>query len=181
MRQALVIIDVQNDYFSGGKLPLEHPERALNNINQLEEVFQKNKRPIIYIQHIKKTTPANFFEEGTPGVALHSGLYIKNDSVIIEKEYPNSFYHTALMDYLKQNRVEQLIITGMMTHMCVDSTTRAAKEFGFSPILISDATATKGLMIDDEQVSAQNVQLSFLAALENFAIVQTTQDYLNNI
>jgi len=181
MKQALLVIDVQNDYFTGGKLPLSNPDLALSKINQLETLFEERKLPIIYIQHLKQIKPADFFEEGTLGVELHPQLKVQSDSIIIEKSYPNSFYETNLLTTLKTLQVEQLVITGMMTHMCVDSTTRASKELGFNPILISDATATKDLIMYDEKVAAKNVQLSFLAALKNFADVLTTDDYVSMV
>lgn len=79
------------------------------------------------------------------------------------------------MQYFK---VEQVVITGMMTHMCVDSTTRAAAELGFKPILLTDATATRSLNYLGEEVTVKQVQISYLAALQNFAILQTVDTFL---
>ena len=178
MKQALLIIDVQNDYFSGGKMPLYQPEHALAKINQLEKQFLNENQPIIYIQHIKHTENADFFEHETFGAMLHENLKINEQSIIIEKHFPNSFLETQLLEFLQKRSIEQLVIAGMMTHMCVDSTTRAARELGFQPILIADATATRDLIYDHETVSAEKVQISFLSALQNFAQVQTTSEFL---
>lgn len=179
MKKALLIIDVQNDYFKYGKMELHLPEKALIKINKLEDYFIKEKLPIIYIQHIKEQTNADFFERGTKGVLLHEKLKIDNSSIIVEKQFPNSFLKTNLKEILESLGIQQVIITGMMTHMCIDSTTRACKEYGYETILISDATATKSLIFKNHMVNAEKVQYSFLSALTNFAQVVTTNEYLN--
>ncbi|MCT0055567.1 cysteine hydrolase [Lactococcus lactis subsp. lactis] len=178
MKQALIIIDVQNDYFKKGKMELEHPEESLEKINRLEEKFLKLKLPIIYIQHINYKNNATFFIPNTKGVEFHDGLKVKGHSIIIEKHFPNSFKETKLLEKLKELEIEQLVISGMMTHMCIDSTTRAASELGYQPILISDATATRNLFYLDEEVSAAQVQISYLSALQNFATVETSKEFL---
>jgi nicotinamidase-related amidase len=181
MKKALVIIDVQNDYFEDGKMPLHLPEKALAKINKLEESFTAKKLPIIYIQHIKEQGTADFFARGTKGVLLHENLKTNHSCIIIEKQFPNSFIETNLKETLDSLDVQQVIITGMMTHMCIDSTTRASKELGYEPIVISDATATKALTFEDHEIRAEDVQRSFLSALESFSTVMKTSAYLNTI
>ncbi|MFW3589445.1 cysteine hydrolase family protein [Vagococcus fluvialis] len=178
MKKALLIIDVQNDYFKHGKMELHLPEEALMKINKLEDYFIEKKQPIIYVQHIKEQGSTDFFERGTKGVLLHEKLKINSSSIIIEKQFPNSFFKTNLKEVLETLDIQQVIITGMMTHMCIDSTTRASKEYGYDPILISDATATKSLTFKNHEINAENVQLSFLSALTNFSNVVTTNKYL---
>lgn len=180
MTTALLIIDVQNDYFPGGKLPLSKVEKALTNINLLETLFQKNHLPVIYIQHLKTSPNADFFKQHTTGAKLHPQLNIKDHSLIVEKHFPNSFYQTHLQQLLNDLNIKNLIIAGMMTHMCVDSTTRAACELGYNPVVISDATATKSLEIFSQTVSADQVSTAFLAALTNFSKVTTTSDYIKS-
>lgn len=181
MKKALLVIDVQNDYFKNGAMELVDSDLALKKINILETYFKHRNLPIIYIQHLSPVDAA-FFREGSDGAKLHSGLKVDDDSIIITKKYPNSFFQTDLNEQLKSLNVEQLVVTGMMTHICVDSTTRAAKELGFNPILISDATATRDLEINNRKVSAQNVQTAFIAALNGFfAEVLNTSDFLDNI
>lgn len=179
MKQALLIIDVQNDYFPQGKKPLFQPEKALANINRLEQYFISHQQPILYIQHIKNKPHPDFFEAGTNGVLLHPKLNCQSDSLVIEKHYPNSFLETTLTQTLQQFEIEQLVITGMMTHMCVDSTTRAAAEFGYKPILIADATATCDLVWQGQLTSAPQVQTAYLAALQNFSTVINTEQFIN--
>lgn len=179
MKQALLVIDVQNDYFEHGKMALVEPLKALHQVNRLEEYFMNKDLPIIYIQHIKEDPKADFFGRGTEGSFLHPDLRVDDRAIIIEKQTPNCFFETNLSKVLESLKVEQVVITGMMTHMCVDSTTRASKELGYDPIVISDATATKDLSYRSAVVSAKNVQYAFLAALQNFSQVISASDYLS--
>lgn len=177
-KTALLVIDVQNDYFPQGKMELFRAEQALIQVNRLEDTFIKNDQPIIYIQHIANQPNAPFFEAGTVGVALHSGLRIQADSIVIEKHYPNSFFQTTLKAELEQLGVEKLVISGMMTHMCVDATSRAAAELGYQPTIIAEATATRQLSYADTTVQAEDVQTACLSAFQMFSQVVSIEDYL---
>ncbi|WP_284084830.1 cysteine hydrolase family protein [Acinetobacter nosocomialis] len=177
MKQALLVIDVQNDYFKNGKMELVGPDQALDKIKQLEQYFNEKNLPIIYVQHINPPQ-ASFFQENTDGVLLHPELSVDSDSLIVTKHYPNSFLETNLEELLKAHQIEQLVITGMMTHMCIDSGTRAAKELGYQPFLIADATATRDLSYAGKTAKAEDVQIAFLTALSTFANVQNTTDFL---
>ncbi|MCC7666890.1 cysteine hydrolase family protein [Liquorilactobacillus satsumensis] len=179
MRQALIVIDVQNDYFENGKMELEAPQEALQQIKRVLTFFKTAELPIIYIQHIKEGTTADFFGRGTKGAQLHTDLEVDSSAIVIEKQFPNSFVKTKLEETLKSLQVEQVVITGMMTQMCVDSTTRASRELGYNPILLADATATKALSFGTNKVAAKDVQYAFLAALQSFAQVLSTTTYLN--
>lgn len=179
-KTALIIIDVQNDYFPQAKMALYQAELALKQINLLEDAFLKNKQPIIYIQHIFNQPNAPFFEAGTFGVELHSGLQLTADSIVVEKHYPNSFFETNLKTVLNQLGVEKLVISGMMTHMCVDATSRAAAEFGYDPVVIADATATRDLSYANKTVQAEDVQTACLAAFQMFSTVVSVDEYLNS-
>lgn len=178
--QALIIIDVQNDYFSGGKMELVNPDIALKNINLLEDYFNDKSYPIIYIQHIMNFENAPFFAANSEGANLYKGLKTNKNSIIIQKECPNSFLNTSLKETLDRLNVNTLVITGMMTHMCVDSTTRAAKELGYSALLVHDATATRNLEFNGQVAEANYVQTSFISALQNFATVVSTKDFLDS-
>ena len=152
MKQGLLVIDVQNDYFTGGKMTLTGADEALLKINALEERFRTEKLPIIYIQHIKYEPNADFFEVGTVGADLHPQL--------------------------EKNGVEQLVICGMMTHMCIRATTPVAESLGYAPIVISDATATRDLIVNDELMPAKQVQETMLAELSAVASLMTTNEFL---
>jgi len=179
MKQALLVIDVQNDYFKNGKMELVNPEQALVQIQKLEAYFIQQDLPIVYIQHINPVS-APFFQENSEGVKLHPALKVNNPDFIVEKHFPNSFLETRLHQLLQAHQIEQLVITGMMTHMCIDAGTRAAKELGYQPIVIADATATRDLNYGGKIVTAEDVQTSFLAALDFITTVQSTKDFLFN-
>lgn len=178
MKQGLLVIDVQNDYFTGGKMTLAGADEALLKINALEAQFLAAKLPIIYIQHIKYEPNADFFEVGTEGADLHPQLKHDASSIIVEKQFPNSFQGTPLQHHLEQNGVEQLVICGMMTHMCIRATTPVAEKLGYAPIVITDATATRDLIVNGELMPAKKVQETMLAELSAVASMMTTNEFL---
>ena len=180
MNTALIIIDIQNDYFQGGKAELVNPEKASGNARLLLEYFRGKNLPVVHIQHIANRPDATFFIPDTKGAEIHNDVKPKDTEQIIIKHYPNSFRETNLLEYLKSNNITDLVICGMQTHMCVDATTRAAKDFGFNCIVIGDACATKDLEINGIVIKAEYVQNSFLSALNYFySSVKTTNQYLN--
>ncbi|MGX2946540.1 cysteine hydrolase family protein [Enterococcus alishanensis] len=180
MKQALLVIDVQKDYFPGGKLPLYQPYKALTKINQMEDYFIAQHLPIIYIQHIKLGKKADFFAANTDGVLFHPQLKINSTSLKIIKHFPDSFRQTNLRCLLKEFEIEQLVICGMMTHMCINATTKASTKRNFSPIVLSDATTTKDLFIEDKLVKAEDVHESYLTNLSKIATVQTVEEFIFN-
>jgi nicotinamidase-related amidase len=179
MKQALLIIDVQNDYFAGGKSELYNTEAALANIEKLLNHFREMKKLVIHVQHTNVREGATFFVPNTDGVLIHKNLTPKNDETLIIKHTPNSFYETDLLQTLKQNAITDLVICGMMTHMCIDTTTRACKDFGFNVTLIDDACATKNLSYAGKTIPAETVHQTFMASLNGmFASVKKTDEFL---
>jgi len=178
-KKALIIIDIQNDYFEGGANPLIGSAEASINAKSLLQDFREKSLPVIHIQHLATRAGSTFFIPNTKGVEFHDRVMPNSGEKMIVKNYPNSFFKTDLLDYLKSNNITDLVICGMMTHLCVDATTRAAKDFGFTCVVIGDACATKDLEIHGESVAANEVQKSFLAALNYFySTVKNTQEYL---
>jgi nicotinamidase-related amidase len=182
MNTALLLIDIQNDYFENGANPLAESLRASENVAEILEKFRRNNRPVIHVQHLATRPDAIFFIPGTSGAELHHNVKPLSHELVIEKHFPNSFRNTGLLVHLKSLEIEELVICGMMTHMCVDATVRAAKDFGFGCTLIGDACATKSLAINGQDVDAKSVQQSFLAALSYFyAKVINAEEYLSEI
>jgi nicotinamidase-related amidase len=182
MKTALLIIDIQNDYFEGGAMALAEPGKASSNAARLLESFRQNNLPIIHIQHIANRPGASFFIQGTAGADIHDDVKPLQQEKVIVKHFPNSFRETGLLDHLRTNNITRLVICGMMTHMCVDATTRAAKDHGFDCVVIGDACATKDLEVNGEHVNAAEVQKAFLAALNYFySTVLTTGEYLDSV
>jgi len=178
-KQALIIIDIQNDYFEGGANPLTGSLESSINAKVLLKAFREKLLPVIHIQHFSTRSGSTFFIPGTKGVEIHENVMPIDGEKVIAKNYPNSFRETDLLEYLKSNNITNLVICGMMTHMCVDATTRAAKDFGLTCEVIGDACATRDLEIQGENVVASEVQKSFLAALNYFySTVKNSQEYL---
>jgi nicotinamidase-related amidase len=181
MDTALIMIDFQNDYFDNGSNTLVGSNKASQHARLILDDFRSKGLPVVQIQHLATRPTATFFLPGTIGAAIHADVTPLDPEKVIVKHFPNSFRETDLLNYLQSMNVTRLAICGMMTHMCVDATTRAAKDFGFECTVISDACATKDLSIDGHSVKAMDVHTSFLAALSYFySTVVTTKDYLNN-
>ena len=179
MNAALIIIDIQNDYFENGANPLVGSFKASINASHILGKFRDDNLPVIHMQHIALSPTATFFLPDTFGNEIHDNVKPLETEKLFIKHYPNSFRETGLFEYLKSNEITDLVICGMMTHMCVDTSVRAAKDLGFNITLIGDACATKDLQFHSEMVTAHNVQLSYLAALNgNFATVITAKQFL---
>ena len=178
-KQALLIIDIQNDYFERGTNPLVGSSEASLNAQKLLDAFRKDSLQVIHIKHISSRNGSTFFIPHTRGAEIHDSVAPLNHEKVIVKNYPNSFRNTDLLDVLKANNITDLVICGMMTHMCIDATARAAKDFEFNCTIISDACATKDLEIKGKKVTAQEVQISFLSALSYYySDIQDTNEYL---
>lgn len=164
-KTALVIIDVQNDYFPAGKMELAGAQQAGSNSQKILAYFRENNLPVVHIKHIAINEGADFFLPNTYGVEINTLVAPKSNEKVIVKHFPNSFRETDLLMYLQKEKIENLVITGMMTDVCVDSTTRAAFDLGFNNTIIGDATATRDRELNGEIVKAAQVQRSFLAGI----------------
>jgi nicotinamidase-related amidase len=165
MTTALIIVDIQNDYFPGGKMPLVGPLEASQQAARLLDWFRQTQRPIIHVQHIAVRPGATFFLPGTPGTDFHPNVQPWPEETIVQKNFPNSFRETPLLEVLREQRTNRLIICGMQTNMCVDAITRAAADYGFECIVAADACAARHLTFDGVTVPAEQVHHAFLAAL----------------
>lgn len=177
MKQALLIVDIQNDYFPGGAMELVGSVEAGKNAKALLAGFREQQRPVIHMQHISVRPGATFFVPGTEGVEIHENVRPLEGETVFQKNFPNSFRRTPLLDYLEQNDIGQLVIAGMMTHMCVDATTRAAFDYGFECLLAHDACATRALSFGEITVPAAQVHASFISALQGiYAQARSTKE-----
>jgi nicotinamidase-related amidase len=132
--------------------------------------------PVFHIQHIARRPGATFFLPGTTGANIHATVEPSPGEAVITKHFPSSFRETSLLEKLRAARASRLVLAGMMTHMCVDTTVRAAADLGFECLLAQDGCATKALQFSGHQIDAQQVQLAYLAALHgSFANVQPAQ------
>jgi len=180
MKPTLLLIDIQNDYFPGGKMELVKMDEATGNAQDLLSYFRKNNLPIVFIQHLATKPNASFFIPGTSGAEIHDSIRPLDNETIIIKNFPNSFRNTNLHQHLQDLNSTDLVICGAMSHMCIDTTTRAATDLGYSCTLISDACATRDLVYNDQKVMAADVQIAYIAALNGtFAQVISTSQFLD--
>ena len=165
MKKALIIIDMQNDYFAGGKMALAGIEKAMDNTLKLIEYAKAKVYDIFFIQHISMREGASFFLPNSEGAKLHKRFDL-NIGMVIDKHYPNSFRETSLQKKLQDKGIKDLIICGAMSHMCIDTTVRAAFDLGYDIELISDACATKDLTFEDKIFKAKDIHNVFMASLD---------------
>ena len=165
MKTALILIDIQNDYFPGGKMELEGSIEASQRAARLLAAFRAARLPLAHIQHIATRPGSTFFLPDTDGVKTHANVAPLEGETIFQKHYPNSFRETPLLEHLQHEQIERVVIAGMMTHMCVDATVRAAYDYGFQCLVAEDACATRALTYGGKTVRAEDAHRAFLAAL----------------
>ena len=166
--KALLVIDIQDFYFPGGKMALSEPEKAAGNAALLLGWFREKKLPVIHIRH-----------NSEPGGKINEIVKPLETEKIITKNEINSFKSTGLNDYLKKLSVDTLVICGMQTHMCVEAAVRAGADLDYKVILVHDACTTRDLIWENKIVKAQDVHLSTLVTLKNYAVLKSTSEYLS--
>jgi nicotinamidase-related amidase len=152
---ALLIIDVQDFYFPGGRMPLVNSEAASENAAAVLKMFRNQHLPVIHVQH-------------TGGVAIHKNVTPLTGEKVITKKEANGFIGTDLLSYLTSLKVKRLVICGMQTQLCVEATTRAAYDLGFKCIVVEDACATRNLKYGRRTVFAADVQACALTTMNGY-------------
>ena len=165
---ALLIIDIQNDYFPGGAMELEGADAAGAKAGSAVARFRKEGKPVIHVRHLSVRPGSTFFLPGTRGAEIHSAVAPQGAETVVEKNFPNSFRGTPLEQHLEGLGVKNLVVAGMMTHMCVDASVRHAADLGYKVTLLGDACATRAQSYGGEKVPARQVHTAFLAALNGF-------------
>lgn len=162
-REALLIIDIQNDYLPGGAFPLPAAERAASIAERLLSGFRNKGLPIVHIKHEAVHEGASFFLPGTDGMT--APLAPAGNEPVMTKHRANAFLGTNLKSVLKERGIRALTVCGMMTNNCVDATVRAAVDMGYACTLVHDACAAAPLSFDGVDVTAAQVHAAFTAAL----------------
>lgn len=181
MKKALLVIDIQNDYFEGGNAELFEPIPAMENAKKLMNLFHRKNEPVIYIQHINTYEGADFFLPDSDGNKIYSEIQPLSDDLVFIKHEPDSFLSDGLTEYLKGQNIDELVICGMMSHMCVDTTVRSAKAKGYEVTLLEDACTTMDLEWQGERYPAKTVHQIYMASLSGvFATVMTTDAYIES-
>lgn len=174
-KSALILIDCQNTYREG-VMQLEGVEPALVECKTLLDRFRAHGRPVIHIQH--NAGVGSPYDVTAPIGAIADVVAPRDGEQVVVKAYPSSFEKTNLESILKGYGVEELTIAGFMTHVCVNSTARAAFNLGFKPTVVAAATATRALPNPTGGVtSAKALHDASLTALSDiFAVVVPTSD-----
>jgi nicotinamidase-related amidase len=165
MKTALILIDIQKDYFPRGRMEVDGAVQASEAARSILTAFRKRGLPIAHIQHVSIRKGAAFLLPDTEGIDFHENVKPLSNETVMQKNYPNSFRETGLAGFLEKQNVTKLVICGMMSHMCVDSTARAAFDKGYECIVAHDACATRSLTFQGVEVPAQQVHAGFMAAL----------------
>jgi nicotinamidase-related amidase len=167
---ALLLIDIQDFYFPGGRLQLENADNAGMNAGLVLDQFRKEGLPVYHVRH-------NF----EPGGNIHQYVKPEAGEKVISKDQVNAFLDTDLLETLRTDSIRLLVVCGMQTHMCVEAAVRAAHDFGFECLLVRDACATRALQYDEHIIPAKNVHYSTIQTLQDsYARVVTTGELLKD-
>ena len=177
MPRALLIIDIQNDYFPGGAHPLVDPEVAAANARSVLGAFRDSGEPVVHLQHVSATPDAGFMMPGTDGVEIHETVAPIDGEPVLQKAEPNGFVGTTLEEELRGRDVDELVVAGMMSSMCVDATVRAAVDLGFTATVVHDACAAPDLRFGGDAIPGKTVHGAFMAALgDGYATLVAADD-----
>jgi nicotinamidase-related amidase len=168
---ALLIIDIQDFYFSGGKVPLANPEEAAANAVKVLAAFREAGLPVVHVRH-----------DFEPGGSIHQSVAPIDGEAVFTKTEVSCFNGTNVLAHLQDLGVKKLVIVGMQTHMCLEAATRAAHDLGFEVTVVGDACATRDLTYGDRTVPAADVHASTLATLNvTYATVVDTKTFLESL
>lgn len=163
---ALLVIDVQDFYFPGGRSELVEPEKAAEKAAVAIREARETGNPVIFIQH-----------KSASGMEINDIVKPAAGEKIFIKEEVNSFLGTGLKEYIDGLQVDTLVICGMQTQMCVEAAVRAAHDFGYNVLLLHDACATRNLKFGDREVAAADVHASTLATLKSYGTVVSVAEW----
>ncbi len=179
MRPALVLVDIQQDYFPGGRMECIGAAEAARAAQKLLDAFRKENLPIVHVQHIATRPGATFLLPDTEGIKFHESVKPRVGETVIKKHFPNSFRDTDLEKHLLSAGIKELVICGMMSHMCIDTTTRTAFDRGYTCFVASDACATRNLAFNGTDIPAKHVHGACMSALGAvFAKVQDADELI---
>jgi nicotinamidase-related amidase len=165
MSYALVLVDIQKDYFPSGRMEVVGAVEASKAAKKLLDRFREKNLPVVHIRHISTRPGATFFLPNTEGIDIHESVAPLPGERVIQKHFPNSFRDTGLQEYLASRGAKELVICGMMSHMCIDTTTRAAFDMGYACMVAHDACAARNLIFQVIEIPAAQVQGAYMAAL----------------
>src|SRR5271166_5411942 len=180
-KRALLVIDVQNEYFTG-KLPITFPAGSLANVLSAMDAASTDGVPVVVIQHASPQPDAPVFRRGSTEWELHPKVVARPHDVLIHKSLPGSFTGTELETWLRERSVDTVVIAGYMTQMCCDTTSRQAMHLGFGVEFLSDATGTLAIKNDAGEVSDEELHRAILVTQQmRFSRVIKTGDWIEQL
>lgn len=177
---ALILVDIQNDYFEEGMWPVHEMQKVADNAALLLKNARSKKQTIIHVRHEIPSDSAPFFRPGSHGADIHASVAPIDGECVILKHRPNSFQNTSLGENLEVNGISNLVICGAMSQMCIDATARSASDFGYNVTVVEDACGAKEVEFGDQAVPAQQVHAAFMAPLAlSYADVVSTDIHIS--
>jgi nicotinamidase-related amidase len=178
MTQALILVDIQNDYFDGGKWPVARMAEVGANAARLLAEARAKGDLIVHVHH-EMPEGGPFFVTGTAGAAIATVVAPQEGEARVLKHRPNSFHNTGLEAMLRDKGVTSVTICGAMSQMCIDATARAARDMGFAVTVVEDACGARDVTFGGTTVPAAQVHATIMGALNgSYATVTTTESYL---
>ncbi|CAN5500930.1 cysteine hydrolase family protein [soil metagenome] len=176
-KRALIVVDIQNDYFPGGKWTLSGMDAAADNAAKVLDSARQNGDLIVHVRHEFPTADAPFFAPGSHGAKIHSKVRNKEGEHVVVKEHINSFRNTDLAEVLDKNDIDEVVVCGAMSHMCIDAVSRAANDFGYNVIVVHDACATRDVEFNGKVTAASDVHNAYMSALQfGYATLKSTAE-----
>lgn len=180
MKRGLVVVDLQNEYLPTGKLPLTGIEAAVTNAVRVINHARDTGVPIFHIRHESDNEGAPIFVKGSTGAQIQSAVAPVGHEPVIVKKHINAFRETDLKQQLDAFGVQEIVVIGAMSHMCIDAVVRAAADMGYPVSVLHDACATLDLTFRGVNVPAAQTQAGMMAAFEfGYATVKSVDEYLS--
>lgn len=177
-KRAILVVDIQNEYFPTGNFPLQGIEAASANAARVMAAARAKGDVVVNIRH--ETPGGPIFVPGSEGAKINVAARPEGDEPIITKNFPNSFRDTGLKELLNKQGIEEVVVVGAMSHMCIDATARAANDLGFRTITVHDACATRDVEFNGAVVPASEVHSTIMGALAfAYGEVIGTDDFLS--
>ncbi len=179
MKQALILVDIQNDYFPGGRWELDGMQQAASKARVLLDTFRDDVRFTLHVQHVFDLPDPPFFAAGSEGVELHESIAPQADEEVLIKNNANAFRDTNLLEILEMKDIERVVVCGAMSHMCVEATARAAADHDLEVVVVHDACATRAVEFGGQTIPAGDVHTTAMATLSfGYAEVLSLDEYL---
>jgi nicotinamidase-related amidase len=176
VKRALIVIDVQNEYFPGGALPISHPVDHLQNILETMDVAREQGVTTVVVRHHQPDPQSPLFCKGSQNWELHPEVARRPHDLLLDKQLPGSFTNTELEGFLRDREIDTVAIAGYMTQICCDTTAREAFHRGFKVEFLRDATGTLDVENSAGKVSAEDLHKAILVSQQMFISEVVTKD-----